>query len=192
MLTDKGFRGTVLLVDDEPHLLESSRHVLRREPLHVLTAHSGEAALRVLSEERVDVLITDEHMPGMSGTDLLRRTKQEYPGVIRILLTGAPSLDMAIKAINEGEVFRLLTKPCGPVDLVSTIRNALMLKRLAHASTRVLAKANHQREVMRRLERSHPGITHLERDESGAIMLDESMMEVDDLIGKLDELLEKD
>jgi two-component system probable response regulator PhcQ len=73
----------------------------------------------------VDVVISDEKMPGMSGSEFLSLVRQEYPDTIRIILTGYGSLESAIRAINEGEIYRLFTKPCNVIDLAITIRLAL-------------------------------------------------------------------
>jgi two-component system probable response regulator PhcQ len=96
-----------------------------REPYNILCADSAEEALPILAREQVDVVISDEKMPGMSGSEFLSLVRQEYPDTIRIILTGYGSLESAIRAINEGEIYRLFTKPCNVIDLAITIRLAL-------------------------------------------------------------------
>jgi DNA-binding NtrC family response regulator len=101
---------TVLCVDDEPFVVASLARLLRHD-YNVLTATSGEEALRILTQQRVDVLVSDQRMPGMKGVDLLRRVKDTYPATMRILLTGYADLNAIVDSVNEGEVFRYITKP---------------------------------------------------------------------------------
>jgi two-component system probable response regulator PhcQ len=102
----------VLFVDDEPHVTESLKRALRKEPYEVLSANSADEALEVLARQPVDVVISDEKMPGMQGSEFLAVVCKQYPETIRIIMTGHGSIEAAIRAINEGEIYRFLTKPC--------------------------------------------------------------------------------
>src|SRR5688500_1458244 len=95
---------TVLLVDDDPQLLAALRRTLRFEPYKLLMAESAGAALWLLATTPVDVLVTDQRMPGMSGAEFLTKVRAEYPHVVSIMLTGNADLATAISAINSGEV----------------------------------------------------------------------------------------
>lgn len=139
----------ILLVDDEADLLAALRSSLRRYPLRVLTAGSAAQALALLGEEPVDLIVSDERMPGVSGTELLAVVRQQYPQVVRIMLSGHVSVATALRAINDGEVYRLLTKPCHPADLAQTILNALQTRDLARHSTRLLAMVRRQESGLR-------------------------------------------
>jgi len=119
---------TVLLVDDDPAVLDGLARALHREPYRILRAGSADEAARVLSSEPVDLIVCDEQMPGMSGSEFLARVAREHPQVMRIMLTGNPSLPAALRAINEGRVYHFFTKPCNEIDLALTIREALELK----------------------------------------------------------------
>lgn len=173
---------SVLFVDDEEGILKGFMLGLRKEPYKILTAISASDALEILSESRVDVVVSDERMPGMSGSELLSEIRRKYPDVIRIMLTGQISLEAAINAINEGEVYRLLTKPCSLVDLSCTIRQALQIKRLANESHRLLKKTRGQQDLLTDLEESHPGITQVQTDTKGAVILDN----IDSLIKEIE------
>jgi len=118
-------RPTVLLVDDDPRVLDGLTRVLHREPYRLLRAGSADEAAAILEREPVDVIVCDEQMPGMCGTEFLARVARNYPEVVRIVLTGEPSLEVALRAINEGRVARFFTKPCNEIDLALTIREAL-------------------------------------------------------------------
>ena len=98
---------------------------MRKEPFELRTATSGEEALGILSRSSIDLIVSDMNMPGMSGMEFLTKVAKEYPNCIRIMLTGRPTLDVAMNAINSGEVYRFLTKPYDAGDLASVIREAL-------------------------------------------------------------------
>ena len=85
-------------------------------------------ALRILVVEPVDVVVSDEDMPGMRGCELLATVREHSPGAVRIRLSGKGSLETAIHAINDGEIYRFLTKPCNTTDLAHTIRHALTVR----------------------------------------------------------------
>ncbi len=118
-------KGLVVVVDDEPQVLEALAVSLRRQPYRVLSANSALDCLAILEREPVDVVVSDESMPGMSGSVLLAEIEQRFSHVVRIMLTGHASLDVAVRAINEGRVFRLLQKPCPSSQLREAISAAL-------------------------------------------------------------------
>jgi response regulator RpfG family c-di-GMP phosphodiesterase len=118
-------RITLLLVDDEDNILNSLRRLLRHEPYEILTANNGAAALEVLSQRHVDLVITDARMPLMDGAALLTQVQRHWPDCMRLLLTGHADLTNTIKAINEGRLYRYITKPWDDEELRLTIRQAL-------------------------------------------------------------------
>lgn len=136
--------STVLLVDDDPHLLRSLRRALRDQPYHLATACNGNEALLFLKTHAVDVVVSDERMPGMHGTDLLHWVASEYPDVVRILLTGHPDFSCAVRALNQCRAFRMLTKPCKEFELAMTIRDALEHRRLVLENRRLFELARAQ------------------------------------------------
>ena len=164
--------ATILFVDDEPSLLEGLRIALRKEPYEILTARSAAEGLETLARQPVDAVVSDEQMPGMSGSEFLGIVRQRYPGTLRIVLTGQASLEAAVRAINEGEVYRFLSKPCSAIEIAHTIRDGLQLKDLRREGVRLLESARQQRSLIEELERQHPGITHLERAEDGRIVIE--------------------
>ncbi len=104
----------VLCVDDEPRVLEAlQRHL--RERFEVLTATSGARAVDIIQQHKdLAVVVSDMRMPEMDGATLLRHARVLRPSAVRVLLTGQADMAAAIKAINEGQIFRFLTKPCAP------------------------------------------------------------------------------
>jgi response regulator RpfG family c-di-GMP phosphodiesterase len=125
MTAAPGEKLTLLLVDDEENILNSLRRVLRSEPYQVLTAGSGEAALQQLESTHVDLVISDARMPGMDGATLLTQVQQRWPHCLRILLTGYADLTTTVKAINEGQIYRYISKPWDDDELRLIIRQAL-------------------------------------------------------------------
>jgi len=115
----------VLLVDDEPNVLHGLTRALRQQPFRTCTARSAEEAMDVLKAHSVDLVVSDENMPGMCGTRFLSWVADTFPEVMRIILTGQPSVPSALHAINEGRVYRYLTKPCDTVELALAIRHGL-------------------------------------------------------------------
>lgn len=102
---------TILFVDDEVRLLRSIQRGLLDEPYNLLFAESGQEALKLLEENQVHIIVTDMRMPEMSGLDLLRIVKEKYPHIVRIVLSGYTQVTTLLTAINQGEIFRFITKP---------------------------------------------------------------------------------
>jgi EAL domain-containing protein (putative c-di-GMP-specific phosphodiesterase class I) len=121
--TDSPLR--VLLVDDEPDLTRGLKTGLRKTKWAIDTADGGEAALEMLRENGYDVVVSDERMPGMQGSDLLTLVKKEFPATLRITLSGQASLERAVHAINAAEIHRYLLKPCPPSEVQATIEELL-------------------------------------------------------------------
>ncbi|MGQ9485518.1 MAG: response regulator [Desulfosoma sp.] len=168
---------TVLFVDDEPNFTSAVKRALRHEPHRILTANSAMEALRLLSEEPVDVVVSDERMPGMSGSEFLALVRERHPRTLRIMLTGYATLEAAIRAINEGEIYRFLTKPCHTQDLCQILQQALAYQNALEQSSEPQGEAASTLKaaaLMEELERHHPGITRLKMDETGAILLDDA------------------
>jgi len=178
------------LVDDDLNLLAGLRRTLRREPYEILVARGATEAFEVLGTKAIDVIVSDEAMPGMSGTDFLARVSLIYPETIRIILTGNATLDTAIRAINEGKVYRFLTKPCDPFDLAITIRQALEHRDLLVKSRHLLRALRQQAAVIQELEREARGITRVDRDESGAIVVNDPPTDPGQLLKDLESELQ--
>lgn len=115
---------TLLLVDDERNVLASLNRVFRRENYHILTATTGEEALSLLALHPVGVIIADQRMPGMSGTEFLARVRTMHPKAIRMVLSGYTGLESLTDAINRGEISRFLTKPWNEDELLEAVREA--------------------------------------------------------------------
>lgn len=113
----------LLVIDDEPDVCDSVHDLLRRE-FRVLKAHSAAEGLRILQEEEVHIIMTDQRMPSVTGVELLEKVKARKPQAIRMLFTGFADLESIVAAINQGHVFQFLKKPWRPEELQEAVRLA--------------------------------------------------------------------
>ncbi len=133
-------RHAVLLVDDEPEILFSLRGLLRRE-FDLYTAQGGAEALEVLRQHPVHVIMSDQRMPEMTGVELLRRARGECPEAVRIIFTGYADIKAVVDAINQGQIYRYLTKPWDPDELVAVLHEACAYHDLVAERERLLREA---------------------------------------------------
>jgi putative nucleotidyltransferase with HDIG domain len=115
---------TVLFVDDEVNILKALQRLLRNEEMNVLCTDRAAEALEIVARDPVHVVVTDQRMPEMSGVDLLSKVRERQPDLVRMLLTGYTEIDVAVDAINRGQIYRLITKPWNDDELRATIRQA--------------------------------------------------------------------
>lgn len=162
----------LLLVDDEPNVISSLKRAFSNEDFEVFSANSGREGLDILSRNPVQVIISDEKMPGMSGAEFLSEVKKNYPDTIRFMLTGQASVEAAMKAINEGEIYRFFTKPWDDLQLLLGIRSAFEKFDLEDENRRLLETVKRQALEMKSLEKIFPGISSVTRDEEGKIVID--------------------
>ena len=178
----------ILFVDDEPQVTNALARALRAEPYEIHCRDSAAAGLELLAELDFDIVVSDEQMPGMSGCDFLAEVRRRYPTTIRIILTGQASTEAAIRAINNGGVYRFFTKPCNPDDLKVTLRQAVSQKQLAVQSRRLLHKYRAQTSVLEQLERSSPELLKISRDDCGAILVADDDDDVESVLQEMNEL----
>lgn len=122
---------SILIVDDEPQILKSLQQVLsplKNKSMEIWTSDSAEKAIEVINNQKIDLIITDENMPGMTGTELLSWISDNSPTTKKIVLTGDHSLSTAIRAINQGGVDAYLTKPFKQAELLDLINKLLLAK----------------------------------------------------------------
>ena len=117
-------KHTILVVDDEPDVVKSIQDLLRFD-YKVLGATRATDGLRLLGEQPVHVVLTDQRMPEMTGVEFLRRLREDHPDTVRLLITGYADIRAVIDAINEGNVYRYLTKPWEPEELQAVVREAV-------------------------------------------------------------------
>ena len=113
----------LLIVDDEPNVCDSVHDLLRRE-FRVLKAHSAQEGFRLMQEEEVHIVMSDQRMPQISGVELLTGVKARHPQAIRMLFTGFAELESVIAAVNQGHIFQFVRKPWQPEELLLAVRQA--------------------------------------------------------------------
>ncbi|MBA5636025.1 EAL domain-containing protein [Duganella sp. LX20W] len=140
-------KRSLLLVDDEQNIVSALKRLLRRDDYQIYTANSGQEGLDVLAQHAVDVIVSDQRMPGMLGADFLRKAKLLYPDTIRIMLSGYTELQSVTDAVNEGAIYKFLTKPWEDELLRGHIAQAFQLKEIADDNARLhleVRTANHE------------------------------------------------
>jgi DNA-binding NtrC family response regulator len=162
----------ILIVDDEENVRNALRRALRREGYELYFAAEPSEALAKLAETPVDLVLSDHLMPNMTGLELLTRVRDLYPDCVRMILTGHADMQTAINAINHGEIYRFLTKPWDDLELKVTLHLAFDQLDLQRENRRLLAMLRSQQRLIENIEREHPGISSLVRDENGAIVID--------------------
>ena len=146
---------TLLFVDDERNILSALRRIFRNDGYLILTAESGVEALKLLEEHDVSVIVSDQRMPHMNGAQLLTESKLIAPHAIRILLTGYSDIDDAVKSINDGQIFRYLTKPWDDRELKFAILQALVYHDLSRRSESLVDDLKNKNEdLLQQLEQA--------------------------------------
>ncbi len=148
MTPEKRKKQKILVVDDEPDNLDLLYRTFRRD-FQVLKADSGNNALQVLAEEgEVAVIISDQRMPEMKGTEFLSKTLPQFPDTVRIILTGFTDIEDLVDAINAGQVYRYITKPWDPEELKGVVQRAAETYDLLKQRTEELRRANSQMALL--------------------------------------------
>lgn len=150
---------TLLLVDDQPDILRILRLTLKDRARKILTTTDPRRALAIIDQEAVDLLIADVDMPEMSGTELCALVRTQFPDVVCMMLTASGSLDAAIKAINEGGVFRYMTKPWQTTDVRAATAAAIHRVDEMRRRAKERAVAGARERYLVDLEAAYPGIT---------------------------------
>jgi len=157
----------LLIIDDEIDILKALRRQFRRHyMIHV--ANSAAEGYEIMTQVPIQVIISDQRMPGMSGVEFFKRTKTEFPDAIRLLLTGYADIQSVIAAINDGNVFRYIAKPWDPEEIETIVREAFTKYEMLVENRRLLAQlqeANHflETRVRERTTELHTANTHLLR-----------------------------
>ena len=168
-----GYR--VLFVDDESRVLEGLHRMLHAydKVWQMTFLTDPREALDVVEAEQFHAVVSDMRMPGMNGVELLTEIRRRSPNTARIMLTGHADIELVQRAVNEGEVYRFLTKPCIPFDLIKALCDALELSALKRESGRMLKRFREQNQALAELEAGHPVIAKVRKDASGAMIVDE-------------------
>ena len=149
--TTSSHKPKVLLVDDEESILNSLRRLLRGQPYDVLLATGGAQALEIMALQPIDLVMSDARMPNMDGATFLAHVHQLYPHTTRIMLTGYADPAAIIKAINEGQIHRYISKPWHDEELLLTLRQSLAYQHSERERLRLVQETDQQNEQLKRL-----------------------------------------
>ena len=185
-------KSKLLLVDDEPNLTSALVRSLDRSQFEIFTTDSAQKGLMILAGNEIDVVVSDERMPGMTGSQFLSEVRKQWPQTIRMILSGQADLEAAVRALNEGEVYRFLLKPCHPKELQMTILQGLQHKKLVEQSRRLLQEHQKTQNLLDELEKANPGITKIDMDDDGVIDMESYDAGNGDNVESLLEDLEKE
>lgn len=141
----------VLAVDDEQHILNSLKRSLRKEPYQLFTAGGGQEGLEILAEHSIQVVVSDQRMPRMSGTEFLAKVREKYPDTVRIVLSGYAEAEAIVGAINRGEVYRFVAKPWEDDNLRNVILQGLEHHNLVAENRALQEQTQQQLQELERL-----------------------------------------
>ncbi len=167
----------ILFVDDEENVLKAMQRIFRQENYTILTASSGPEALKLLQKEPVHVVVSDHRMPEMTGADLLRKIKDLYPQTIRIMLTGYADVNAIMGAVNEGAVYKFITKPWNDEDLRLTVSLALEQYDLIEENKALKNQQKAQEKKIKKLSR----FVDVHRSQVGQLFLKKKLIKKEDL-----------
>jgi response regulator RpfG family c-di-GMP phosphodiesterase len=150
-------KHTLLVVDDEQDVCDSVHDLLRRE-FKVLKARSGAEGMKLLTENEVHIIMTDQRMPQLTGVEFLNKIRLGHPQAVRMLFTGYADIDAIIAAINQGHVYKFLRKPWQPEELEEAVREA------AAEYDRIVTQVEEMERMRQELKRLHERLTLLEQE----------------------------
>jgi len=156
---------TVLCVDDERNILSALKRLLRKENYRLLTGGSGKEGLDILARNEVHVVVSDQRMPEMNGTEFLKEVRKSYPNILRIILTGYTDVDTITEAINEGHIYKFFLKPWNDHNLKLEIRQALEQYDLIQANKQLNEQLYQQNEELKTMNENLETLVH-ERTQS--------------------------
>lgn len=150
-------KHTLLVVDDEQNVCDSVHDLLRRQ-FKVLKARSGAEGLKLLTENEVHIIMTDQRMPQLTGVEFLNKIPLGHPQAVRMLFTGYADIDAIIAAINQGHIYKFLRKPWQPEELEEAVREA------AAEYDRLVTQAEEMARMRQELIKLHERLTLLEQE----------------------------
>ena len=145
---------SLLIVDDESHIIDGIKRQLHNENYTIYSAHSGEKGFKMLKKNNIGVVLSDRMMPGIDGVRFLEEARKEKPDVVRILLTGHGTLQSAMSAVNRSHVFAYLTKPCAADQLKGTLSKAFEHYNLVMENKRLQKLTEKQNEELKSINKN--------------------------------------
>jgi len=143
--------ATLLFVDDEPGILSALRRLFRPHGYQIFIAEGGAAGLEILEKEHIDLVISDMRMPEMDGATFLKEVRSRWPHAMRILLTGYADITSTVAAINQGEIYRYVSKPWDDNEIVSIVGEAIEHQNLKQENQRLISLTQAQNDQLKAL-----------------------------------------
>ena len=165
----------LLLVDDEENIASALTRLLRRDGYRILRANSGKEGLDLLAQNEVGVIISDQRMPGMTGTEFLSKVKELYPDTVRIVLSGYTELNSVTDAINRGAIYKFLTKPWEDDLLRANVDEAFRRHEMKMENARL---AREVREANEKLQRANQELENRVEEKTREVMLSLNVLQV--------------
>lgn len=181
-MSDAPVPVSVLFVDDEALILQTIQRILRSSDLEVLTAPGAREAMALLDTRRVDVLVTDIDMPEMDGLELIAWVRKQHPTTVRMVLSGAGTLERALEAINVGEVHRFFAKPFDARAFRAALESLAERIQRLRQDGEDRARASRREMLVRWVEERHPGIGAIARDPDGTVVVDPHVLDDADFL----------
>jgi DNA-binding NtrC family response regulator len=181
----------VLFVDDDRSVVTALQRSLRQSPFEIRTANSAAEALKEMAVGNVEAIVSDQDMPGTRGTELLERVCRDWPDTVRIMLTGRPSLDTAIEAVNRGAIWRFLTKPCDPREIEVALCQGLEHRDLLRGARSLIGEVRAREKQLSMLEIDNPGIAKVDRAADGSILLEDNGSSLHSLLTEFESLVKR-
>lgn len=176
----------IQLVDDEPNILSALRRLLHPQGWEIHAFETVEAALEGLLAHQYAVIVSDYQMPTTDGVTYLQFARQHQPNAMRLVLSAYGDRNSMIKAINQAEVYRYLSKPWDDYEVVAAIKSAIDIYQLKSENERLLEEVDTQQQMIRareqellRLEEDNPGITRVRRDVDGSVLIGDRQRGID-------------
>jgi response regulator RpfG family c-di-GMP phosphodiesterase len=167
-------KGTLLFIDDEAGILSALKRVLRKSGYDLLTASSAEEALEILKQRPADLIMSDQRMPGMTGVEFFKQVKSLYPDTIRIVLSGYSEVSTIASAVNEGEIYRFITKPWNDEELKLAIAQSFEQHELRNQNRLLLEKIKEKNEE---LELLNTGLERLVGERTRELAMSQKILE---------------
>jgi response regulator RpfG family c-di-GMP phosphodiesterase len=173
---------TILFVDDEENILSSFKRLLRNENYTILALDNPREVKSIMEHTVVSLIISDQRMPEINGLDLLKEAKELYPDTVRILLTGYADVQVAIKAINEGGVYRFISKPWSDEELRIAIRQSLAYYDLIMDNKVLLQMVQKQKDALNEVQNKYPDVADLPQMKDGAYVIENQQESLEDFM----------
>ena len=154
MTAENNFPRNLLLVDDEPNILSALKRTLRKNSYTIFTAASGKEGLDLLAHYDIGVIISDQRMPQMTGVEFLRKVKVLYPKTVRIVLSGYTEIETVTSAINEGAIYKFLSKPWDDEQLRVLTDEAFQRYEIKQENQRLSLQLQEVNQELSRLNRN--------------------------------------